>query len=161
MGRLAGTPGQDSEESFDKTFDVNSKGALFTVQKARPLMGTGGSIILTGSTTDAKSTAAFSVDSASKAAIRNPGRSWAADLKGTGIRANVLSPGPTDTPGLMNALATTGMKDAMAAGRAAQTVLERTGVPDEIVAVALFLASDDSSFMTGSEVYVDGGQAQI
>jgi len=153
--------GQISEESFDKTFDVNVKGTLFTVQKALPLMGAGGSIILTGSTTDAKGTAAFSVYSASKAAIRNFARSWAVDLKGTGIRVNVLSPGPTETPGLMNALASTGMKDAMSAGLAAQTVMGRMGDPDEIAAVALFLASDDSSFMTGSEVYVDGGLAQI
>jgi len=153
--------GQISEESFDKTFDVNVKGTLFTVQKALPLMGPGGSIILTGSTTDAKGTAAFSVYSASKAAIRNFARSWAVDLKGTGIRVNVLSPGPTETPGLMNALASTGMKDAMSAGLAAQTVMGRMGDPDEIAAVALFLASDDSSFMTGSEVYVDGGLAQI
>ena len=153
--------GQISEESFDKTFDVNVKGTLFTVQKALPLMGAGGSIILTGSTTDAKGTAAFSVYSASKAAIRNFARSWAVDLKGTGIRVNVLSPGPTETPGLMNALASTGMKDAMSAGLAAQTVMGRMGDPDEIAAVALFLASDDSSFMTGGEVYVDGGQAQI
>ena len=153
--------GQISEESFDKTFDVNVKGTLFTVQKALPLMGPGGSIILTGSTTDAKGTAAFSVYSASKAAIRNFARSWAIDLKGTGIRVNVLSPGPTETPGLTKALASLGAKDAMLAGLAALTALDRVGDPDEIAAVAAFLASDDSSFMTGSEVYVDGGQAQI
>jgi len=150
-----------SEQSFDKTFGVNVKGTLFTVQKALPLMGPGGSIILTGSTTDATGTAAFSVYSASKAAIRNFARSWAVDLKGTGIRVNVLSPGPTETPGLMNALAGTGMGEAMVAGLAAQTALGRMGDPDEVAAVALFLASDDSSFMTGGEVYVDGGQAQI
>jgi len=153
--------GKISEASFDKVFGVNVKGTLFTVQKALPLMHAGGSIILTGSTTDVTGSAAFSVYSASKAAIRNFARSWAIDLKGTGIRVNVLSPGPTETPGLMNGLARSGMKDAMVAGLIAQTALGRMGDPDEVAAVALFLASDDSSFMTGSEVYVDGGQAQI
>ena len=148
-----------SEASFDKTFDVNVKGTLFTVQKALPLMQAGGSIILTGSTTGVKGTAAFSVYSASKAAIRNFARSWAVDLKGTGIRVNVLTPGPTETPGLTNALGL--MKDAVLAGLIEITALGRMGDPDETAAVALFLASDDSSFMTGSEVFVDGGQAQI
>jgi NAD(P)-dependent dehydrogenase (short-subunit alcohol dehydrogenase family) len=153
--------GQISEASFDTTFDVNVKGTLFTVQKALPLMGAGGSIILTGSTTGVKGTPAFSVYSASKAAIRNFARSWAQDLRGSGIRVNVLSPGPTETPGLMNALEGTGMRDAMAAGLAAQTALGRMGSSDEVAAAALFLASDDSSFMTGSEMFVDGGAAQI
>jgi NAD(P)-dependent dehydrogenase (short-subunit alcohol dehydrogenase family) len=153
--------GKITEECFDKVFGVNVKGTLFTVQKGLPLMKAGGSIILTSSTTAVKGTQAFSVYSASKAAIRNFARSWAVDLKGAGIRVNVLSPGPTQTPGLMNALATTGMKDAMVAGLIAQTVLGRMGDADEVAAVALFLASDDSSFMTGSEVSVDGGMAQI
>jgi NAD(P)-dependent dehydrogenase (short-subunit alcohol dehydrogenase family) len=153
--------GRISEASFDKVFDVNVKGTLFTVQKALPLMQAGGSIILTGSTTGVTGTAAFSVYSASKAAIRNFARSWAVDLKGTGIRVNVLSPGPTATPGLMNGLARTGMKDELVGGLIAQTALGRMGDPDEIAAVALFLASDDSSFMTGSEVFADGGAAQI
>jgi NAD(P)-dependent dehydrogenase (short-subunit alcohol dehydrogenase family) len=153
--------GKISEESFDKVFDVNVKGTLLTVQKALPLMKAGGSIILTGSTTGVKGTQAFSVYSASKAAIRNFARSWALDLKGSGIRVNVLSPGPTETPGLMNALGLTGMGDAMVAGLIAQTALGRMGEADEVAAVALFLASDDSSLMTGSEVFVDGGLAQI
>ncbi|HLZ83646.1 MAG TPA: glucose 1-dehydrogenase [Caulobacteraceae bacterium] len=153
--------GKISEASFDRVFDINVKGTLFTVQKALPLMRSGGSIILTGSTTGATGTAAFSVYSATKAAIRNFARSWAIDLKGTGIRVNVLSPGPTETPGLMNALARSGMEDAMVAGLIAQTALGRMGDPDEVAAAALFLASDDSSFMTGSEVFVDGGLAQI
>ncbi len=153
--------GKISEESFDKIFGVNVKGTLFTVQKALPLMKAGGSIILTGSTTGAKGTAAFSVYSASKAAIRNFARSWAVDLKGTGIRINVLTPGPTETPGLMNALAITGMQDKMVVGLIGDIPLGRMGDPEETAAAALFLASDDSSFMTGSEVFVDGGQAQI
>ena len=160
LGALAPL-GKISEEGFDKVFDVNVKGTLFTVQKALPLMKAGGSIILTGSTTGVKGTQAFSVYSASKAAIRNFARSWALDLKGSGIRVNVLSPGPTETPGLMNALGRTGMGDAMVAGLIAQTALGRMGEADEVAAVALFLASDDSSLMTGSEVFVDGGLAQI
>jgi NAD(P)-dependent dehydrogenase (short-subunit alcohol dehydrogenase family) len=153
--------GAITEEQFDKVFDVNVKGTLFTVQKALPLMRAGGSIILAGSTTGSMGTSAFSVYSATKAAIRNFARSWALDLKGTGIRINVLSPGATTTPGLLNGLARTGMQEALLAGFASQAPLERVGNPDETAAVALFLASDDSSFMTGSEVFVDGGLAQV
>jgi NAD(P)-dependent dehydrogenase (short-subunit alcohol dehydrogenase family) len=153
--------GAISEEQFDQVFDVNVKGTLFTVQKALPLMRSGGSIILTGSTTGSMGTPAFSVYSATKAAIRNFARSWALDLKGTGIRVNVLSPGATTTPGLLNGLARTGMQEALLAGLVSQAPLERIGDPDETAAVALFLASDESSFMTGSEVFVDGGLAQI
>lgn len=153
--------GMISEESFDQVFDVNVKGTLFTVQKALPLMKAGGSIILTGSTTGSTGTAAFSVYSASKAAIRNFARSWALDLQGSGIRVNVLSPGVTETAGLIDGLERTGMKDQLAAHLISQTALGRMGDPAETAAVALFLASGDSSFMTGSEVFVDGGQAQI
>ncbi len=110
--------GAISEEQFDNVFDVNVKGTLFTVQKALPLMRTGGSIILTGSTTASMGTPAFSVYSATKAAIRNFARSWALDLKGTGIRVNVLSPGATTTPGLLNGLAKTGMQEALLASLA-------------------------------------------
>jgi NAD(P)-dependent dehydrogenase (short-subunit alcohol dehydrogenase family) len=148
-------------EQFDQVFDVNVKGTLFTVQKALPLLKAGGSIILTGSTTGSTGSPAFSVYSASKAAIRNFARCWAVDLKGTGIRVNVLAPGPTETPGLMNGLARSGMQDVLVAGLIGQTALGRMGDPSETAAVALFLASDDSSFMTGSEVFVDGGLAQI
>jgi len=153
--------GQITEAHFDKTFDVNVRGTLFTVQKALPLMRAGGSIILTGSTTGSMGTPAFSVYSATKAAIRNFARSWALDLKGTGIRVNVLSPGATTTPGLLEGLAKTGMQEALLAGFASQAPLERVGNADETAAVASFLASDDSSFMTGSEVFVDGGLAQV
>ncbi len=153
--------GQITEAHFDKTFDVNVRGTLFTVQKALPLMRAGGSIILTGSTTGSMGTPAFSVYSATKAAIRNFARSWALDLKGTGIRVNVLSPGATTTPGLLDGLAKTGMQEVLLAGFASQAPLERVGNADETAAVASFLASDDSSFMTGSEVFVDGGLAQV
>ena len=156
-----GPLGAITEEQFDKVFDVNVKGTLFTVQKALALMRAGGSIILTGSTTGSMGTPAFCIYSATKAAVRNFARSWALDLKGTGIRVNVLSPGATTTPGLLNGLAKTGMQEALLAGLAGQAPLGRLGNPDETAAVALFLASDDSSFMTGSEVFVDGGMAQV
>jgi NAD(P)-dependent dehydrogenase (short-subunit alcohol dehydrogenase family) len=159
LGMLAPL-GAIEEASFDLTFDVNVKGTLFTVQKALPLMQAGGSIILTGSTTGSTGTAAFSVYSATKAAVRSLARSWALDLKGTGIRVNVLSPGATETPGLKG-LVKPEDEDALLKSFAAQIPLGRVGLPEETSAVALFLASDDSSFMTGSEVFVDGGAAQI
>src|SRR5471030_2845973 len=160
LGALAPL-GKISEQSFDKVFGINVKGTLFTVQKALPLMKAGGSIILTGSTTASMGTAAFSVYSATKAAVRNLARSWALDLKASGIRVNVISPGPTATPGLLNALASSGQQAALTAGLVAQTPLGRLGESDEIAAAALLLASDDSSFMTGGELFVDGGYAQV
>ncbi|MDT3412712.1 SDR family NAD(P)-dependent oxidoreductase [Kosakonia cowanii] len=153
--------GEISEADFDHMFGVNVKGKLFTVQKALPLMRSGGSIILTGSTTGSMGTPAFSIYSATKAAIRNFARSWALDLKGTGIRINVLSPGGTETPGLLDLFGASGQSEALLAGLAAQTPLGRIGRPEETAAVALFLASDESSFMTGSEIFVDGGMAQV
>ncbi|WP_440813632.1 SDR family oxidoreductase [Pseudomonas syringae] len=153
--------GSITEESFDRTFGVNVKGTLFTVQKALPLMHSGSSIILTGSTTATMGTQAFSVYSATKAALRNFARSWALDLKGTGIRVNVLSPGPISTPGLDLALAGTGQRDAVINSMVGQLPLGRMGLSEEVAAAALFLASDESSFMTGSEMFVDGGFAQV
>jgi NAD(P)-dependent dehydrogenase (short-subunit alcohol dehydrogenase family) len=153
--------GKITESSFERVFGVNVKGTIFTVQKGLPLKRGGGSIILTGSTTGSMGTPAFSIYSASKAAIRNLARSWAQDLKGTGIRVNVLSPGATATPGLLNGLARTGKKDAMIAGLIEQTPLRRMADPDDIADVALFLASDDSRSMTGSEIFADGGMAQV
>jgi len=150
-----------TEEHVDRTLAINVKGTLFTVQKALPLLKAGSSIILNGSTTGVKGTAAFSVYSASKAALRNFARSWALDLKGTGIRVNVLSPGPTETPGLSGVAERSGAADAMRELLTEQTALGRIGDASETAAVALFLASGDSSFMTGSEVFVDGGLAQI
>ncbi|MCO5733448.1 SDR family NAD(P)-dependent oxidoreductase [Rhizobium sp. SSA_523] len=152
--------GAIDEADFDLTFGVNVKGTLFTVQKALPLMRKGGSIILTGSTAGATGTPAFSVYGATKAAIRNFARNWALDLKGSGIRVNVLSPGATETPGLKG-LVKPGEEEAFLGGFAEDIPLGRVGRPEETAAAALFLASDDSSFMTGSEIFVDGGSAQI
>jgi NAD(P)-dependent dehydrogenase (short-subunit alcohol dehydrogenase family) len=160
LGNLAPL-GAITPEAFDQVFDVNVKGTLFTVQKALPLLKSGSSIILTGSTTGVMGTPAFSVYSASKAAIRNFARSWAQDLRGTGIRINVLVPGPTETEALIDGFAQTGMGDAIIAGLIQGTPIGRLGDPAETGAVAAFLASDDSSFMTGSEIFVDGGHAQI
>jgi NAD(P)-dependent dehydrogenase (short-subunit alcohol dehydrogenase family) len=148
--------GEITPEHYDQIFDINVKGTIFTVQKALPLMTDGASIILTGSSTGVMGTPAFSVYSATKAAIRNLARSWALDLKGTGIRVNVLSPGPITTELALEVLGDDGI-----AAMGASTVLGRMGEPSETGAVAAFLASSDSSFMTGGEVFVDGGLAQI
>ncbi|GAA0265289.1 SDR family NAD(P)-dependent oxidoreductase [Pseudomonas rhodesiae] len=153
--------GSITEASFDRTFGINVKGTLFTVQNALPLMSAGSSIMLTGSTTGTMGTPAFSVYSATKAALRNFARSWALDLKGTGIRVNVISPGPISTPGLDLALSGTGQKDAIIDDMTGQIPLGRIGQAEEVAAAALFLASDESSFMTGSEMFVDGGFAQV
>lgn len=143
-------------EHVDATFDVNVKGTIFTVQKGLTLMERGGSVILTGSTTGVMGTPAFSVYSASKAAVRNLARSWAQDLRGTGIRVNVLSPGPT----LTELAAEVVGRDAMIE-MGATTPIGHVGDPSEVAAAAAFLASSDSSFMTGSELFTDGGLAQI
>jgi NAD(P)-dependent dehydrogenase (short-subunit alcohol dehydrogenase family) len=154
--------GQITEEQVDDTFDRNVKGVIFTVQKALPLMGKGGSIILTGSTAGTEGTAAFSVYSASKAAVRNLARSWALDLKDSGIRVNVVSPGATRTPGLVelageDEAAQQGLLDYLAS----RIPLGRVGEAEEIGKAVLFLASDDASFVNGAELFADGGQAQV
>lgn len=148
--------GEITPEHYDQIFDINVKGTIFTVQKALPLMSDGASIILTGSSTGVMGTPAFSIYSASKAAIRNLARSWALDLKDAGVRVNVLSPGPTTTE-----LAHEVLGDEGIAAMGASTVLGRMGDPSETGAAAAFLASSDSSFMTGGEVFVDGGLAQV
>lgn len=144
-----------TEDHFEKIFEINVKGVLFTVQKALPLLNDGASIILTGSVASAKGTPEFSVYGASKAAIRNFVRGWTVELKDRRIRSNVLSPGPIETP-----LLAAQPQDAIE--RIASTIpMGRMGQPDEVAKAALFLASDDSSFITGIELFVDGGRAQI
>ena len=154
--------GSITEKQYEDTFNRNVKGTLFTVQKALPLLADGASVILTGSTAASSGTPAFSVYAASKAAIRAFARNWILDLHGRGIRINVLSPGPTRTPGLVGlagpeAAQQQGLLDHMAT----QVPLGRVGEPDEVAKAALFLASDHASFITGSELFVDGGAAQI
>ncbi|MFD3248248.1 SDR family NAD(P)-dependent oxidoreductase [Rahnella aquatilis] len=152
--------GAITEEHFDRIFGTNVRGVLFTVQKALPLLREGGSVILTGSTTSIQGTESFSVYSASKAAVRNFVRSWALDLKGRGIRVNVVSPGPVRTPGLGGLVPDEhrqGLFDALAA----QVPLGRLGEPGEIGKVVAFLASDAASFINGTELFVDGGMAQV
>jgi len=147
--------GNITEAHFDNLFSTNVKGLLFTVQKALPLLNDGGSIILTGSVASAKGTPAFGVYGATKAAIRNFVRGWTVELKDRRIRSNVLSPGPIDTP-----IIDQQPQDAIA--RILSTIpMGRMGEADEVAKAALFLASDDSSFVTGIELFVDGGRAQI
>ncbi len=153
--------GEITEEHYERTFAANVKGTLFTVQKALPLMRQGGSIILTGSTAASTGNPAFSVYGASKAAIRSFARNWILDLKGSGIRVNMLAPGATSTPGLHGLAQTEEAAREMMEAMAAATPLGRIADPAEIANVALFLASDESSFITGTELFVDGGSAQI
>jgi NAD(P)-dependent dehydrogenase (short-subunit alcohol dehydrogenase family) len=146
--------GSITEEHFDRLFNINVKGALFTVQKALPLLNDGGSIILTGSVASAKGTPGFWVYGATKAAIRNFVRAWTIELKDRRIRSNVLSPGPTETPLVDH-------QPPEAIARIVSSIpMGRIGSPEEIAKAALFLASD-SSFVTGIELFVDGGRAQI
>jgi NAD(P)-dependent dehydrogenase (short-subunit alcohol dehydrogenase family) len=154
--------GQITEAQVDDTFGRNVKGVIFTVQKALPLMGRGGSIILTGSTAGSRGTAAFSIYSASKAAVRNLARSWAIDLKGTGIRVNVVSPGPVRTPGLVELAGDDVVLQQQLLDHFATLIpLGRVGAAEEIAKAALFLASEDASFVNGSELFADGGTAQV
>jgi NAD(P)-dependent dehydrogenase (short-subunit alcohol dehydrogenase family) len=150
-----------TEEHFDRTFDTNVKGTLFTVQKALPLLVDGASVILTGSTAGSTGAPAFSVYGASKAAIRAFARGWALELAPRRIRVNVLAPGATSTPGLHGLAQTEEQKRQFVAALEAATPLGRMADPDEIAAAALFLASDESSFVTGSELFADGGAAQV
>ena len=147
--------GAVTEEHFDRLFGINVRGTFFTVQKALSILNDGGSIILNGSVASVKGTAAFGVYAASKAAIRSFVRTWTTDLKERRIRSNVVSPGPIHTQ-----LASRQSADVIA--RLVSTIpMGRMGEPEEVAKVALFLASDDSSFVTGIELFVDGGRAQI
>lgn len=146
-------------EQFDTTFSINVRGTVFTVQKALPLLNPGASIIVTGSTSASRGTPAFGVYSASKAAVYQFARTWAAELAGRGIRVNSIVPGPTETPGLIG-LAAPGEGRALIDSLATGLPLGRAGRPEEIANGALFLASDQSSFMTGSQLFLDGGDVQ-
>jgi NAD(P)-dependent dehydrogenase (short-subunit alcohol dehydrogenase family) len=153
--------GTITEAHYQATFDSNVKGVLFTVQKALPLLRDGGSVILTASTTSIKGTGAFSVYSATKAAVRNFARSWILDLKDRHIRVNAVSPGLTETAGLNDLFGggddAQGIKDYLVG----QIPAGRIGQPKEIAKAVLFLASEDASYINGIELFVDGGQAQI
>jgi NAD(P)-dependent dehydrogenase (short-subunit alcohol dehydrogenase family) len=151
--------GQITEEHFDTIFAINVKGLVFTVQKALPLMPDGGSIILNASITGSKGLPAWSIYSATKAALRSFARTWTVDLKGRQIRVNAISPGYIDTPGLNGLLGASAeqTKEMLSTG----VPLGRFGTPDEIARAVVFLASDDSSYMTGVELFVDGGLAQV
>jgi NAD(P)-dependent dehydrogenase (short-subunit alcohol dehydrogenase family) len=153
--------GQITEAHYDKIFNINVKGLVFTVQKALPLFRDGGSILLNASIASIKGLEAFSVYSATKAAVRSFARSWTNDLKARKIRVNAISPGPIDTP-IFNDLAPTKEEvDQIKTGFASGVPLGRIGTSDEIAKAAVFLASDDSSFITGIELFVDGGMAQV
>jgi NAD(P)-dependent dehydrogenase (short-subunit alcohol dehydrogenase family) len=149
--------GSITEEHFDQVFNVNVKALVFTAQKALPLMPDGGTIILTGSIVGIKGFPAFSIYSAAKAAVRNFARTWTTDLKGRGIRVNVISPGPIDTPLLNEAFSNPDDMKALASA----VVMGRLGRPEEIAKAVTFFASGDASFITGAELFVDGGTAQV
>ena len=151
--------GAITEANFDKTFSVNVRGLLFTVQKALPLFQDGGSIILNASTAASKGVEGFSVYSATKAAIRSFARTWTVDLKQRKIRVNAISPGPIDTPGLSGLIQQQG--EQLKKNLVSTVPMGRMGSANEIAKAVSFLASDDSSFVTGIELFVDGGQAQI
>jgi NAD(P)-dependent dehydrogenase (short-subunit alcohol dehydrogenase family) len=149
--------GSITEEHFDAVFNVNVKAVVFTAQKALPLLPDGGTIILTGSIVGIKGFPAFSIYSAAKAAVRNFARTWTTDLKDRSIRVNVISPGPIDTPLLNEAFSNPNDMKALAS----TVVMGRLGRPEEIAKAVTFLASGDASFITGAELFVDGGAAQV
>jgi len=151
--------GHITEEQVDAGFDTNVKGTIFTVQKALPLLTDNASIILTASTTTTRPGPGQTVYGATKAAVRNLARTWAQELGGRGIRVNALSPGPTKTPGLLRFIP--GSPDEVLASLASSVPLGRTADPAEIASAAVFLASDEASYVNGIEFFVDGGQAQV
>ncbi len=153
--------GKITEEHYDSIFDVNVKGLLFTVQKALPLMPDGGSIILNASIVASKGLPANSVYSATKAAVRSFARTWTTDLKDRHIRVNAVSPGPILTPGLHDLVGSTGAGEQRLKMLSSIVPLGRLGAPTEIAKAVVFLASDDSSYITGTELFVDGGMAQV
>jgi len=153
--------GTITEEHYDSIFGINVKGLLFTVQKALPLLPDGASIILNASVVASKGLSANSVYSATKAAVRSFARTWTTDLKDHRIRVNAVSPGPIATPGLNELVASTGAGEERLKMISDNVPLGRLGKPDEIAKAVVFLASDDSSYVTGTELFVDGGFAQV
>ena len=153
--------GEITEADYDSVFNINVKGLLFTVQKALPLMPDGSSIILNASIVGSKGLPTNSVYAASKAAVRSFARTWTTDLKERRIRVNAISPGPIETPGLSSLLASTDEGRQRLKMLASMVPLGRLGTPEEIAKAVVFLASDDSSFITGIELFVDGGMAQV
>jgi NAD(P)-dependent dehydrogenase (short-subunit alcohol dehydrogenase family) len=153
--------GTITEELYHSIFDINVKGLIFTVQKALPLMSDGGSIILNASIVGSKGLPANSVYAATKAAVRSFARTWTTDLKERRIRVNAVSPGAIDTPGLSGLLASSETGEQRRKMIAGSTPLGRLGTPDEVAGAVVFLASDDSSYVTGAELFVDGGFAQV
>ena len=156
-----GVFGEITEDLYDSIFDVNVKGVLFTVQKALPLMPDGAAIILNASIVGSRGLPANSVYSATKAAVRSFARTWTTDLKARRIRVNAVSPGFTDTPGLSDLLASADVGEEPLQMISNTVPLGRFGTPDEIAKAVVFLASDDSSYITGTELFVDGGFAQV
>jgi NAD(P)-dependent dehydrogenase (short-subunit alcohol dehydrogenase family) len=150
-----------TEAHFDKTFDVNVKGLFFTVQKALPLFKDGGSIVLNSSVSNVMGVPGFTAYSASKTAVRSLARGWTMDLKDRKIRVNSMSPGPIETPALDNTGLTPEQIEQVAAAWVSQVPLGRRGKPEEVAAAVLFLASDESSYITGVDLAVDGGMAQV
>lgn len=155
------TLAQTTEEHFDTLFGINVRGTLFTVQKALPLLNDGASVILNGSTNVDTGAEAFGVYAATKAAVRSFSRTWANELKGRGIRVNTITPGPTETPGLSGLASDAEQAAGLKRQLAAHVPLGRLGRPEEIAAAVAFLASEQSSFITGSSLYADGGLNQI
>jgi NAD(P)-dependent dehydrogenase (short-subunit alcohol dehydrogenase family) len=153
--------GKITEQLYDSMFDINVKGLLFTVQQALPLVPDGGAIILNASIVASKGLAANSVYSATKAAVRSFARTWTTDLKDRRIRVNAVSPGSIDTPGLSGLLASSETGQQRLKMISNSVPLGRLGTPDEIAKAVVFLASDDSSYITGTELFVDGGFAQV
>jgi len=153
--------GTITEEFYDSIFDINVKGLLFTVQKALPLMPDGASIILNASIVGSKGLPANSVYAATKAAVRSFARTWTTDLKARRIRVNAISPGSIDTPGLNGLLASSEAGEQRRKAINSAVPLGRFGTPDEIAKAVVFLASDDASYVTGAELFVDGGFAQV
>ena len=153
--------GAITEDLYDSIFNINVKGMLFTVQKALPLLPDGASIILNGSIVGSKGLPMISVYSATKAAVRSFARTWTTDLKDRRIRVNVVSPGSIDTPGLSDLLASSDTGEQRKKMISSSVPLGRLGTPDEIAKAVVFLASDDSSYVAGAELFVDGGFAQV